>query len=286
MEKIEKKKWTNDAIWKEVKSWIFIILIALGIKTTVIASYIVPTGSMEDTIMTGDFLIGNQFIYGMRSPDRLAIPFTQIGMDIPHFTIPGFRKVKQGDVVIFRYPVDHSFYYVKRCVAGPGQVVEIKDKQLYVDGNEFKNPKHLKYIRSRKYSKNYKDPRVFPYKSGNEDFYGPLYVPAENDTLYYFPESYEIIKVVAELAGHNVRKYKGNMEIDGIQSDYYVVEQNHYFMMGDNRDNSLDSRFWGYVPENLVRGKALFVFMSWNKNKPFSRFWEKIRWKRIGRVIS
>ena len=98
---------------------------ALLLKVTLIEAYIVPTGSMEKTIMIGDFLIGNRFVYGMRTPDWIGIPYTDIGFDIPYFRFPKFREPKQGDIIIFKYPRDPHLKNVKRCIAEPGDTLHI-----------------------------------------------------------------------------------------------------------------------------------------------------------------
>ncbi len=287
MKKEEKKtpKAENKA-WQELKSWIVIILIALGLKTTIVASYMVPTGSMENTIMTGDFLLGNQFVYGARTPTWIGVPWTRHGFQVPSLRLPGFKKPHQGDIVIFKYPVDPALNYVKRCVAGPGQTVEVKGKALYVSGETFENPPHSKFIRPIKYPSYWKEPGIYPYGSGNADNYGPVYVPAEGDTLWYGKYQVDMIKNVVELAHKEFRSTGTKMYIDGKEAAYFVVTQDHYFMMGDNRDNSLDSRYWGLVPDNLVLGQAMVVFMSWDSSVPLYRIFHKIRWNRIGKVVS
>ena len=125
---MDKKKFISEA-----KAIFFIILAVLLIKVTVVEAYIVPTGSMENTIMTGDFLIGSSFVYGMRTPDWLGIPYTDIGFFIPYYKFPAFKIPKVGDVLIFKYPRDIYVKYVKRCVAGPGDTLTISDKKLFVN---------------------------------------------------------------------------------------------------------------------------------------------------------
>ncbi|MDD5229811.1 MAG: signal peptidase I [Candidatus Marinimicrobia bacterium] len=277
---------TKNKIWLEVKSWIIIILIALGLKNTIIASYMVPTGSMENTIMTGDLLLGNQFVFGARTPIWIGIPWTKHGFQIPSFRLPGFKKPQKGDIVIFRFPIDPALNYVKRCVAGPGQTVEVRGKLLYVDNQLFNNPKNSQFIRSITYPAYWKEPGIFPYNSGNADNFGPLYVPAKGDTLYFGQYPIGYIRNVVELAHKKFYSTGTKIYIDGQEAGYYIVTQDHYFMMGDNRDNSYDSRYWGFVPDNLILGKPIICFMSWDKNVPLYRLFDKIRWNRIGRVVA
>ena len=107
----------------ELKSLFLLIIIILTIKVTIFEMYIVPTGSMENTIMTGDFLVGNRFVYGMRSPDRIGI--MDFSINLPSLKFPSFKEPKRGDVIIFKFPRDTRQKYVKRCVAGPGDILEI-----------------------------------------------------------------------------------------------------------------------------------------------------------------
>ena len=216
-----------------VKSLAFAFIMALVIKHSVIEAYNVPTSSMEDTILVGDFLLANKFIYGIH------IPLTGI-------TVQGLRDPKPGDIVVFKFPGDSTTNYVKRCVAVGGQSVEVRDKELYVDGVLVPHFEHQKF----------NDPGI----DRRRDFFGPYRVPAE-----------------------------------------------HFFMMGDNRDDSYDSRYWGPVPKRFVLGKALVVHWSWGAapdpeapkfewTNPLSwpsGFWynlihfhERVRWERLGQVLS
>ena len=115
----------TDRFWEFVKQMAIALVLALCIKTSIVEAYIIPAGSMEDTLLVGDFLLANKFIYG----SRLPIPFVDI-------RLPDFRDPEPGDVVIFKYPLDPSVNYIKRCVAIGGQTVEIKNKEVYVDGEK------------------------------------------------------------------------------------------------------------------------------------------------------
>ena len=124
---------SKEKFISEFKAIVYIVLSVLLIKVTILEAYIVPTGSMENTIMTGDFLIGTRFVYGMRTPDWIGIPYTDIGFSIPYYKFPQFKIPKVGDVIIFKFPRDVYVKYVKRCVAGPGDSILIKEKQLIVN---------------------------------------------------------------------------------------------------------------------------------------------------------
>ena len=128
----------------EIKSLLILVIIILTIKVTIFEMYIVPTGSMENTIMTGDFLVGNRFVYGMNTPDRLGIMDASI--DVPSLKFPSFKEPKRGDVIIFKFPRDPRQKYVKRCVAGPGDLFEIKDKVIYINGKPYNLPTNGKFV--------------------------------------------------------------------------------------------------------------------------------------------
>ncbi len=266
----------------ELKSLAIIVVIALGLRATVVEAYIVPTGSMEKTIMVGDFLIGNKFLFGMRTPDRIGIPYTTIGIDIPWVRLPAYRRPKSGDVVIFKYPHNPLEKYVKRLVAGPGQTIQIVNQEILIDGEAFFHPEHLQYVDRQPKPAGWSDPNIFPRGNGNKDYYGPVRIPARGDTLSALADR-DLLWYVAMMDGHQMHQQGNRLILDGQPISYYLVEQDYYFMMGDNRDQSFDSRFWGFVPHDYILGEALFVYFSINmKRFPFLT-WERI--KRIGTVI-
>ncbi len=267
---------------REVRSIGLIVLIALALRATVVEAYIVPTGSMEKTILVGDFLIGNKFIYGMRTPDWLGIPYTRVGFAVPWVRFPAFRQPKSGDVVIFKYPHNPLDKYVKRLIAGPGQTVEIRERENLVDGEPFFHPDKMQFLDPAPQPRDWTDPNIFPRGNGNKDHYGTIRLPAAGDTLWLIQDRAKLW-YVAIMDGHNVRLEKNRIVVDDQPLDFYVVEQDYYFMMGDNRDQSFDSRFWGFVPHKYILGEALFVYFSLDwKRFPFLT-WNRV--KRIGSVI-
>lgn len=290
------------------------LIIAIVIRAFVIYPFRIPTGSMEDTLLVGDFLLANKFVYGLRTPDWIGIPYTKIGFFIPFIRTPGFRKPKQGDVVIFKQPRDQSQNYIKRCIAVSGDTVKIRDKVVYVNGIRFHDAPKGKYIDNRIYNKEYKEYGIFPPDAGNRDNFGPLRIPAPGDTLYFHESNkadwFEQLQIVLYEGNKISLTYRGESTDLTIKNQHqweraiqlypaesfrindhplnhyiYILKNRHYFMLGDNRDNSLDSRYWGCVPERLVVGEALIIYWSWAKNVPLYRIFQKIRFGRILNLI-
>ena len=315
----------------ETKAIVFIVLTVLLVKVTVLEAYIVPTGSMENTIMTGDFLIGSRFVYGMRTPDWIGIPYTDIGFFIPYIKFPEFKIPTTGDVLIFKYPRDKFVKYVKRCVAGPGDTLLVQEKKLYVNGVEVPMWKNGKYL-TAPMQKNFRQSDIFLSSETNinKDNIGPIYVPKSGDVFQIHEETnWRFLLPIILMEGYTATLKSNEVEyeftlqdpnelfrrkgkddvyenyfpkgplltpwskaikdedfqflvIDGIPASEwkeYKVSQNYYWVMGDNRDNSLDSRYWGYIPENNILGEALFTYFSLDLDS-----WTP-RWDRIGTVL-
>ena len=296
------------------------LLAVFIIRTFLISTYQIPTGSMEDTLLTGDHIIANKFVFSIRTPDWIGIPYTRIGFHTPFVQLPGFRKPKKGDIVIFKYPEDTWYSYVKRCIAVSGDTLEVRDKEVYVNGVHYPNAPDGKFIEYRTFPKNAMQSGIFPPGAGNKDNYGPVRIPAVGDTFQFTRSNrekwYERLVIMAyegnkiefqSLNGRerfeptNViqekREWRNRtMEysarhflVNGTPLDKYThqIRYRHYFMMGDNRDNSLDSRYWGFVPQRLVLGEPIVIYWSWNKYKvvPFIQIFKKVRWSRFLRLV-
>jgi len=260
------REWLNAAV--------FAVVAAFLINTFLFQNYNVPTGSMERTILPGDFLVVSKLTYGPRLP-------------IIGYRLPGFTEVKQNDIVVFIQPRTEE-NYVKRCVAIAGQTLEIKNRVMYVDGVESPLPEQGQFI-GEPAPPNYIEPSIFPkYAPYNKDNYGPIYIPKKGDTLMLNAQNYEYYRYLLEYEGHQARLINGQVIIDGKPTTTYIVQQNYYFMIGDNRDNSLDSRFWGYVPEKNIVGSPLFIYWSWDPDLPLYNIFGKlasVRWSRIGTIV-
>ena len=382
----ETPKIQKSAFREWLDSVAFAVVAATLIRFFVFEAYTIPTPSMEGSLMVGDFLFVSKLHYGVRTPKTpLQLPlthqkiwFTNIPsylrwLDLPIYRLPGFSSVKQGDAVVFNVPnfeedgdapVDLRTFYVKRCVATPGDVLEVRDQQVLVNGKAMENPVRMQHPIFMKTKENleekffetygirnapdasydsadwlplaepdsqnvlwgyklntskammeemqalpfnktfdtnlFKDPKgvtfvdIFPHDTTlykwNRDFFGPLKVPAKGLTVPLTPGN-------VALYSEAIQKYEGNknvvvsgyqISIDGKAITSYTFKQDYYFMMGDNRHNSADSRFWGFVPSDHIVGKAFFVWMSIDANKPlFSwKFWEIIRWNRLFRFVN
>jgi signal peptidase I len=279
---------------------LFAALVAFFLKVFFLEAFRIPTGSMENTLLVGDFLLVNKFVYGATTPRN--IPFTDTR--IPYFRLPPFNEPKKGDVVVFDFPGNRDELqskevtnYIKRLIGEPGDTILVKDKVLFVNGQIFPNPEHA-ILNPRIQSSNTTDPRIFPKGSGwNEDNYGPLRVPRKGDIIHLTPDNFEMWKMfiakdmrVTEFSDARIPKMSADYKImiEGKETSEYIVQQDYFFMMGDNRNNSLDSRFWGFMPRDKVIGEALIIYWSWDPAIPFSDFGKlvgSIRWDRIARII-
>lgn len=228
----------SEKRFKEFMEGLFVALIAaLIIRQFIIQAYTIPTGSMEKTLLVGDFLLVNKFVYGSTTPDWFGIPWTRVGFEIPWvYRFPSLKEPEPYDVIIFRYPEDKWLDYIKRCIAVPGQTLEIINKEVFVDSVPFPKPPGMQFIDRRVYPKNFTS-GFFEHR-GSRDNYGPITLP-----------------------------------------------EDMYWAMGDNRDNSQDSRFWGYVPRKNIVGQGLIIYLSIAWNTPWTRWYKMIRFDRMGTVI-
>jgi signal peptidase I len=189
-ELVVKKK---SIVREYAESIIIALLLALVIRTYLVQAFKIPSGSMEDTLAIGDHLLVSKFIYGTK------IPFTDS-------QVIKVRDPRRGDVIVFEYPEDPSKDFIKRVIGTPGDVVEGRDKNVYVNGKLYQNPHEV-----------HKEKDTIPREMNPRDNFGPVTVPA-----------------------------------------------NSYFVMGDNRDRSYDSRFWGFVTRDKIKGLAFIKYWSWD----------------------
>lgn len=275
-----------------IQQLLFAAIAAFLIITFIIQNTRIPTGSMENTILVGDFVLVNKFIYGSSSPR--FIPLTDI--EIPFFTLPAVREPRRRDIVVFEFPgmrdriepADPGVNYVKRCIGIPGDTIQVINKVVYINGKQFWIPSHIKYMSPYIKPKSYIEPRIFPKgMPWNEDNYGPLIVPKKGYTIKLTLDNVERWRTTIDREyGKRVVTIKGNhVEIEGQPVTSYTFKKNYYFMMGDNRDDSLDSRFWGFVPRDRVVGEAFITLFSWDRNIPFSDLFRLLGSIRLDRVL-
>jgi signal peptidase I len=287
--KIKKSKIFNFSL---IKALLFNLLVVVFIQSFYIEGYTVPTGSMERTIMTGDKVLVNKFIFGGSTPR--TIPFTSI--ELPYFQLPSISEPKKGDVVNFEFPgnrdevkAEKYVLYLKRITCEPGDKIQVINKTLYVNDKVFQNSYNSVFSQNT-VPPGVIDERTFPIGCGwNEDNYGPITVPKKNNLITLDNNNFEQWKIFIIREGHHAEIKNDRVLIDGMVTNQYKVEHDYYFMMGDNRNNSLDSRYWGFVPRENIIGKAMITYWSWNTDIPFSdigKLLASIRWDRIGKIIN
>lgn len=328
------------------------LLTALVFIIYVIQAFVIPTGSMEKSLLVGDFLLGLKFMYG--APIVPGIPKV---VDT-YWKFPGIVDPKRGDVVIFKYPGVTGENYIKRCVAVAGDTVQMDVKTLRVNGIKQIDPPESQYVHKGE------------LREGITHF-APLYVPKKGDTLditsapirefiFYkhlvhqehprkkvtesfglmvngvdysdstihikgLPAEHPIKKRLGLINGKNIVfsslqnefdkigsygdwtnyayylkmwqnviqfimdtedvSFTHKLYMDGNEITSYVTEWESYFMMGDNRDNSADSRYWGFVNRNFIKAKAAIIYFSLDKKVPLYALPAKIRWNRLGKLI-
>ena len=264
----------------------------LVLNSFVLASFEVPTGSMENEIMTGDFLIVNKFIYGGTTPR--TIPFTNI--KVPAFKLPSWWPVERGDVIVFIFPGQRDeveptefAYYLKRVMALSGDTLSVVNRVVYVNGIPAPVPRNIKFNTGMIQPAGAPNPRIFPPGAPfNEDNYGPIVVPKKGDVIILDRENFSRWRIFIAREGHSVEWRGEKVLIDGEVASSYVVSRDYVVGMGDNRDNSLDSRFWGFIPQESIVGTPLITYWSWDPDLPLVRIFDKIatvRWGRIGALV-
>ncbi len=225
---------TGRWLWEWVKSISVAILLFLVIRTFAVEAFKIPTGSMEETLLVGDFLLVNKAVYGAQ------VPFT--GMRLPAIENP-----ERGDIVVFEYPKDQSKNYVKRVVGLPGDRVAMRDGELYVNGERL-------------------DEDYVQHTQPGGDYY---------DHQFEWQKDY----LAPEVDGRTYRPTRDDW-------GPILVPVGQYFVMGDNRDNSQDSRYWGFVDRSLIKGRPLFIYYSFDRSKLRPLPWlTEVRWSRVGDLV-
>jgi signal peptidase I len=225
--------------WVEYGASFFpVLLFVFVLRSFIVEPFKIPSGSMIPTLLVGDFILVNKFTYGIRLP-------------VLNKKIVDIGAPQRGDVMVFRYPEDPSLDYIKRVIGVPGDKVAYQNKQLFINGQpvarrrteDYLHPERLYY--SRQFAEKIDDAE---YRVLNDED-APAFIPG------------------ASRFSHRENCLYNNSGV------ICTVPEGHYFMMGDNRDNSRDSRFWGFVADEAIVGKAFFIWLNFND------------WKRIGSSI-
>ena len=357
----EKNHNAEEKPKSKAREWVDAILFAIVAATLIrwvfLEAFTIPTPSMENSLLVGDFLFVSKIHYGPRTPKTpLQIPLTHQKIwwtnipsyldiiQLPQYRLPGFSDIQRNDVVVFNYPAENhptdlKTNYIKRCVGIAGDKIEITDTQVIINDQPVDNPPGMEFsylvktrnnssindrvfkktgiwdygrtsngyrvnatlesaeklanfpfietVQVNKANEDKSETGIYPGSglfSWNKDFYGPIIIPSEGMTIDLTAENIAKYKYVIENfeGNQSVLEQDGQLIVDGESIATYTFNQNYYFMMGDNRHNSLDSRYWGFVPEDHVVGKALFIWLSLD---PRETFLKKIRWNRIFKGI-
>ena len=229
-------EFKKSTVREYFESIVVAVILALFIRTFVVQAFKIPTGSMEENLLIGDHLLVNKFVFGptVSGAERAVLPNAEIA---------------RGDVIVFKYPVEPERDFIKRVIALPGETVEVRDRNVYVNGSAIHEP------------------------------YAHYLLPASSADYH-------------EVTSFDVRERYGPV----------TVPPNQYFVMGDNRDNSQDSRYWGFLPRELIKGKALMIYWSYESERDdyeetgagatlrnvasvFSHFFTRTRWSRMFQQI-
>ena len=383
---LKKLEANNPYAKNQAREWteaiVFAVFAAAFIRMFLIEAYVIPTSSMEGSLLVGDYLFVSKAHYGIRTPMTVAqVPLLHNRLPIvdresyltqpslPYFRLPALQTIHRNDPVVFNYPegdsvyvfkdraysvydikrlgiagrfdakplttrpVDKQDHYIKRCVAIAGDSIEVRNRQLFINGKAAQNPSGLQFlykitspntpINNAKLEEwgvhlsdanaqaglyNLSQGEIEKIKSiGNDvtvevvpkkvdfdgqlfphdpihfplwtaDNYGPLYIPQKGATIALDPTSIACYRRAISVYEHNALEERdGKFFINGREATTYTFQQDYFWMMGDNRHNSEDSRFWGYVPADHVVGKPLFIWFSTKDGSMTNG----IRWNRL-----
>ncbi|CAD6562675.1 signal peptidase I [Paraburkholderia sabiae] len=224
--------------WLEYTASFFpVILVVFVVRSFVVEPFKIPSGSMVPTLLVGDFILVNKYDYGIRLP-------------ITNTKITEGRPLQRGDVVVFRYPKDESVDYIKRVIGLPGDIVSYEDKKLTINGKPVPETPLPDY---------FDEERIGYAKQFEEDIDGRKNRILNNPAVPPF------------IVGAEDYPYRDNCKYDA-HGVTCKVPPGNYFMMGDNRDNSADSRYWGFAPDKNVVGRAFFIWMNFSSLKRIGGF--------------
>jgi signal peptidase I len=222
-------------MWEWMKSFVIAVCLFLLIRTFLVEAFKIPTGSMERTLLIGDFLLVNKMVYGAE------VPFTGAHL-------PAVERPRRGDVIVFEWPDDRSKNFVKRLIGLAGDTLEMRDGRLYRNGLQLRE----EYV---------------VHTEPNDD---------RSTEEFRWQRNYLVRRGEASMGSHPSRNNWGPL----------IVPAGNYFVLGDNRDNSYDSRYWGFVPDSLVKGRPIIVYYSYERDTTRRASWlTNVRWRRLGERV-
>ena len=326
----------------ELRQWgeafIVAFVIVLIVRTLFFDLFRIPTPSMEQNLLVGDYLFVSKLHYGTRMPMSIGVPFTSIylpGVRFPYKRFGGFSSVQRGDPIVFNHPpkqgpIDQKLHYIKRVIGMPGEDISVQNKVVHIDGRPLPlgtgmqqywivtksdaryqiprvrmreigisevaptrsattvrilaTPAAVRQVQEWSWVRSVKPyvtenanfgPRMYPdQRAYTPDQYGPVHIPKKGETVTLTDENWPVFKpIIVRYEGQDARQMTDStFAIEGERTTTYTFQQDYYFVMGDNRDNSKDSRFWGFVPMDHVVGKAIFTYFSWDYESWTPRF--------------
>jgi signal peptidase I len=326
----------------ELRQWgeafIVAFVIVLIVRTLFFDLFRIPTPSMEQNLLVGDYLFVSKLHYGTRTPMSIGVPFTSIylpGVRFPYKRLGGFSSVQRGDPIVFNHPpkqgpIDQKLHYIKRVIGMPGEDISVRNKVVHVDGRPLPlgegmqqywlvtksdaryqiprvrmreigisevaptrsattvrilaTPSAVRQVQGWSWVQSVKPyitenanfgPRMYPdQRSYTPDQYGPVHIPKKGETVTLTDENWPVLRpVIVRYEGQDAQQMTDStFAIEGERTTTYTFQQDYYFVMGDNRDNSKDSRFWGFVPMDHIVGKAIFTYFSWDYDSWMPRF--------------
>ena len=275
-----------------LKILVLVLFLALILKAFIVDAFQIPTGSMKNTLLEGDFLLVNKSAYSISTPHQ--IPF--LGKRLSRTELISTGKPEFNDVVAFEIPADYydpdSEEYsilIKRIIGLPGDTIEIKDQILYINHKKYRTPSYIKINLNETLIENI-NKELFPYNNKwSLENYGPIIVPKKGMKVELNPKNIlQWQNAINTDYGKKVISVEGtviNLNNQAIRE--YVFEKDYYFVLGDNRKNSIDSRYFGYIPEEWIIGKAFMIY--WSKipvqSSGISDYFSSIRFSRLMQSI-
>jgi len=260
-------------IFKFIKIVLLILIVVVIVKAFFLDAFRIPSESMENTLLVGDNIIVNKMAYNFSTPREIPI----INFPLPYSVLFETGNPGINDHVVFEFPKGYmrdslmeNSHFIKRIIAGPGDTLQIINKEFFVNGKKLEMPSTVIVTKEKQRAGWIQDEGIYPPGSKwNRDNYGPIIVPAKGDTINISPQNFERLQpvIVMDHGERSLLREGTVITLDGKPVEKYVLTQDHYFVIGDNIDVSMDSRYFGFITEKMMIGKALFIYWSVDKNK-------------------